>query len=63
MPAGGRPSIAARIGARARAMLDRARGRAIAGHVDEAREGVLYGWAWRADALDRRLLVDIFVEG
>ena len=63
MPAGGRPSIAARIGARARAMLDRARGRAIAGHVDAAREGVLYGWAWRADAPDCRLLVDIFVEG
>lgn len=59
--AGGGASIAARIGMAGRALLARARGREIVGHVDEVRGDVLYGWAWRPDDPNCRLTVDVFI--
>ena len=35
----------------------------VAGHVDTIRDRHLHGWAWQPSAPDRRLLVDVFVDG
>ena len=35
----------------------------IVGHVDTIEDRHLHGWAWQPSAPDRRLLVDIFVDG
>lgn len=62
-PARGLPSIAARVGAAARSLSWRLRGDRLAGHVDEIRDDVLHGWAWRPDSPRSRVLVDVFFDG
>lgn len=61
--ASARPPFAARLGGFVRALFGRQPRAAIRGHVDEASDGVLYGWAFQPDAPDRRLCVDVLIDG
>ncbi len=61
--ASARPSIAARLGGLVRTLFGRQSRAAVIGHVDELRDGVLYGWAFEPDAPDRRLCVDVLIGG
>ncbi len=62
-PGGRHFSLAARIASIARALQIRISTSKITGHIDEARDGVLFGWARESGASKRRLLVDVFIDG
>ena len=45
------------------ARLPRAGGKRVVGHVDTIQDRRLHGWVWQPSAPEKRLLVDIFVNG